>query len=79
MKCRLNLLHFRMEEEGIVYEEKLSWPCTSAVCNVTDDPKIKAEINKTFGVTFFVSSINARQYREALHTNEYSCVIIEGI
>ncbi len=51
---------------------------TSAACNTTDDPKIKAEINKTFDVTFCeLNDIEAVE--KALNTEEYACAIIEGI
>ncbi|MEP7324056.1 MAG: aminotransferase class III-fold pyridoxal phosphate-dependent enzyme [Saprospiraceae bacterium] len=51
---------------------------TSAACNVTDDPKIKSEINKTFDVTFCELNDLENTVKE-IHTEEYACVIIEGI
>ncbi len=51
---------------------------TSAACNVTDDPKIKSEINKTFDVTFCELN-DLETTLQAIHTEEFACVIVEGI
>ncbi|MEP7267992.1 MAG: aminotransferase class III-fold pyridoxal phosphate-dependent enzyme [Saprospiraceae bacterium] len=51
---------------------------TSAAANITDDQKIKAEINKTFDVTFCELN-DLESVEKALATEEYACAIIEGI
>lgn len=51
---------------------------TSAAANVTDDPKIKSEINKTFEVDFCDLN-DIASLEKLLSTKEYACAIIEGI
>jgi acetylornithine/N-succinyldiaminopimelate aminotransferase len=63
--------------------EKKYWPSKKVftvvpACNSTDDPKIKAEINKTFDVTFCELN-DIESVERALNTEEYACAIIEGI
>jgi acetylornithine/N-succinyldiaminopimelate aminotransferase len=51
---------------------------TSAAANVTDDPKIKSEINKTFEVEF--CDLNDGETAERLlASKEFACAIVEGI
>lgn len=45
---------------------------------MTDDPKIKSEINKTFEVTFCELN-DIESSVAAIMTEEYTCVIVEGI
>ncbi len=74
----IKLASFQNGRKKVLSMKKSFHGRTSAACNVTDDPKIKAEINKTFEVTFCELN-NVQAVQEALSTNEYSCVIIEGI
>ena len=74
----IKLASFQNGRKKVISFKKSFHGRTSAACNVTDDPKIKAEINKTFDVEFCTLNEVGR-IEELLETREYACVIIEGI
>ncbi|HNR08787.1 MAG TPA: aminotransferase class III-fold pyridoxal phosphate-dependent enzyme [Saprospiraceae bacterium] len=74
----IKLASFQNGRKKVISFKKSFHGRTSAACNVTDDPKIKSEINKTFDVEFCPLNETGR-LEELLESREYACVIIEGI
>ena len=74
----IKLASFHNARKKIISFKKSFHGRTSAACNVTDDPKIKSEINKTFEVSFCDLN-DLTQVERLLSTKEYAGVIVEGI
>lgn len=74
----IKLASFHNGRKKILSFKKSFHGRTSAACNVTDDPKIKSEINKTFEVEFCDLN-NLEEVEKALSTKEYAGAILEGI
>ncbi|MFZ1716064.1 MAG: aminotransferase class III-fold pyridoxal phosphate-dependent enzyme [Saprospiraceae bacterium] len=74
----IKLASFQNGRKKVLSFKKSFHGRTSAACNVTDDHKIKSEINKTFEVTFCELN-DIESSVAAIMTEEYTCVIVEGI
>ncbi len=74
----IKLASFHNGRKKILSFKKSFHGRTSAACNVTDDPKIKSEINKTFEVSFCDLN-DLHEVEKLLSTKEYAGVILEGI
>ena len=74
----IKLASFQNGRKKVLSFKKSFHGRTSAACNVTDDPKIKSEINKTFEVTFCELN-DIESSVAAIMTEEYTCVIVEVI
>jgi acetylornithine aminotransferase len=74
----IKLASFQNGRKKVLSFKKSFHGRTSAACNVTDDPKIKSEINKTFEVTFCELN-DIESSVAAIMTEKYTCVIVEGI
>lgn len=74
----IKLASFHNGRKKILSFKKSFHGRTSAACNVTDDPKIKSEINKTFDVSFCDLN-DLTEVEQLLSTKEYAGVILEGI
>ena len=74
----IKLASFQNGRKKVLSFKKSFHGRTSAACNVTDDPKIKSEINKTFEVTFCELN-DIESSVAAIMTEEYTCVIVEII
>ena len=70
----IKLASFQNGRKKVLSFKKSFHGRTSAACNVTDDPKIKSEINKTFEVTFCELN-DIESSVAAIMTEEYTCVI----